>query len=68
MITADTVVTADVWLIYNASEPGRITDGTSGAGGTNGPLEVFKVAEIVGSWNPSLVGFSPVPKDAINPV
>ena len=68
VITADTVVTADVWLIYNASEPGRITDGTSGAGGTNGPLEVFKVAEIVGSWNPSLVGFSPVPKDAINPV
>lgn len=55
LITADTVTTADVWLIHNSVAPREITDGV------NGPLEIFKIAELTGSWNPSLAGMTSIP-------
>lgn len=54
VITADTVDSADVWLILNSTGVTDITDGITG------PQEVFKVAHLDGSWNASLVGVLPV--------
>jgi hypothetical protein len=58
IITADTVSSADVWLVLNSTDVTRITDGTATSAG---PAEVFHVASLDGSWNATLVGLLPTP-------
>lgn len=58
VITADTVSSADVWLVLNSTDVTRITDGSIESGGPN---EVFHVASLEGSWNTTLVGILPTP-------
>jgi len=54
VITADTRNSADVWMVLNSTDVTHVTDGTTG------PAEVFQVAHLVGSWNPTLTGMLPV--------